>query len=429
MFKNRKHRIHLILIFTLLLQSFVGVSDSIKVLYLGNSHTFWHDLPKLTANLALANGDTILFSSNTPGGCTLAHPSNGHLFNALSRALIDSTDWDYVVLQEHSLFAVIDYYKNTYMYPGAKALDSLIKENNICTKTIMQLIWGKKNGGQHCINTYCSVNFDDFSHMQDSLSTEYLRLGDSLSCIVAPTGVAWQQSIENGDPIELFDLDESHPSLAGHYLTACVYYAIMFQKSPEGISYYGGLTQTEANYLQQIADQVVFSNPHLWNLNGNIPEAGFEMTQNENTVYFTDTSVDADSYYWDFGDGTTDTIQNPTHSYFATGSYVITQEVSKYCNVDIAIDSVDVVWTGIPDGNSGMHDIKIIHEYNSDAISIVSPFVIDKIRIYGLDGRLKQVDISGGLIMYHLDMSKLARGIYFISVSYNGGNVIQKIIR
>ncbi|NQU33839.1 MAG: hypothetical protein HQ521_11430 [Bacteroidetes bacterium] len=52
----------------------------------------------------------------------------------------------------------------------------------------------------------------------------------------------------------------------------------MFQKSPEGLSYTGGLSPPDALYLQKIADQLVFSNPNLWNLNGNIPEAGFEMT-------------------------------------------------------------------------------------------------------------------------------------------------------
>jgi len=405
-------------------------ADSLKVLYLGNSHTFWHELPQMTANLAMSNGDTILFESNTPGGCTLGHPQNGHLFNAVSLTLIDSLNWDYVILQEHSLFAVIDYYRDTYMYPGAKALDSLIKQNYNCTKTIMQLIWGKKYGGQHCINSYCSIDYDDYSHMQDSLTREYLRLGDTLSCIVAPTGVAWQQSIENGDPIELFDPDESHPSLAGHYLAACVYYSVLFQKSPEGLPYTAGLSSTEALYLQQIADQVVFGNPNLWNLNGNIPEAGFEITQTENTIYCTDVSVGAESYFWDFGDGTTDTVQNPIHSYYATGTYIITQEVSKFCNTDIASDTVDIIWTDIHGHSNEEQDITIIYEINSDKIKVLSKTNdIQEIMVYGLDGRLMKSVKFNGLMSYSIEMSELPKGVYLISVQYNGKNVIRKIIR
>jgi|FLOH01.1.fsa_nt_gi hypothetical protein len=414
----------------LLFVSVVVKADSLKVLYLGNSHTFWNELPQMTADLALSNGDTIIFEANTPGGCTLGHPENGHLFNPVSRALIDSLNWDYVILQEHSLFAVINYYRDTYMYPGAKALDSLIKENYNCTKTIMQLIWGKKQGGQYCINTHCSIEYNDFAHMQDSLTTEYLRLVDTLSCILAPTGVAWKQSITNGDPVELFDFDESHPSLAGSYLAACVYYAIMFQKSPEGISYFGGLSQTEALYLQQIADQVVFSNPELWNLNGNIPEAGFELVQNENVIYCTDTSNGADSFNWDFGDGTTDTVQNPIHIYSANGTYIITQEVSKYCNTDIAIDTINVIWTDIPGNITEEPDIKIIHELNSNKIKVISKSQdIQEISVYGLDGILKQSVKLNEINTYLLNISELNRGLYVISVLYNDKNLTRKFMR
>ncbi len=404
-------------------------ADSLKVLFLGNSHTFFNDLPQLTVDLALSNGDTIIFDVNAPGGCTLGHPQNGHLYNSISLALIDSLDWDYIILQEHSLFAIIDYYKDTYMYTGAKSLDSLIKLNNSCTETVVQLIWGKKSGGQHCINSYCSLEFDDFAHMQDSLTMEYLRLGDTLSCTVAPTGVAWKQSILNGDPIELFDPDESHPSLAGTYLVACVYYAVLFQKSPVGLLYTAGLNPTDALYLQQIADVVVFTNPSLWNINGNIPIAGFEFTQIENTVFCNDTSVNADLYAWDFGDGATYTIQNPVHSYTTTGTYIITQEVSTLCHSDIAQDTVDIIWTDIPYNSQYEHDLRIVYEYNSDEIKVISSSSqIQEIRIYRFDGRLIQSEKINELKTYSRDISELSRGLYLISVHYDGKHVTRKIV-
>ncbi len=427
MFKNQKQLTYLILVTTLVFQSLIGISDSIKVLYLGNSHTFWHELPQMTANLAFSNGDTIIFESNTPGGCTLAHPSNGHLFNATSRTLIDSLNWDYVILQEHSLFAVIDYYRDTYMYPGAKALDSIIKDNYNCTKTIMQLIWGKKSGGQHCINTYCSIDYDDFAHMQDSLSSEYLRLADTLSCILAPTGVAWKQSITNGDPIELFDPDESHPSNAGTYLSACVYYAVMFQKSPEGLSYYAGLSSSEATYLQQIADQIVFGNPALWNLNENIPEAGFEFTQNENTIYCNDTSIDADSYFWDFGDGATDTVQNPVHTYTETGFYIITQEVSKYCNTSTETDSVSIIITDAID-TKDENQITIQNNYNSNHIKIVSNYIeIEEVSIFKPDGSYVLRNQYVGSKEYSIRLNSTYHGVYIVSILCEGKYTNRKL--
>ncbi len=429
MFKNRKHIIYLILLLILLSQSLVGISDSIKVLYLGNSHTFWHDLPQLTANLALANGDTIVFESNTPGGCTLGHPSNGHLFNSTSLTLINSMNWDYVVLQEHSLFAVIDHYKNTYTYPAARALDSLIKDNYECTKTILQTIWGKKQGGQHCINSYCSLDFDDFSHMQDSLTTNYLRIGDSISSIIAPTGVAWQQSIENGDPIELFDVDESHPSLAGHYLTACVYYAVMFQKSPEGISYYGGLTQSEAVYLQQVADQVVFSNPELWNLYPEIPIAGFEYSQSENTVYCTDLSTNAESYLWDFGDGNSDTTQNPSHTYTSSGTFLIKQEVGNYCLYDDDSQTVDIVITNIDESDGFLENIKIYNEVNNTKVSVKWYDDINEIKVYRVDGTIVYDNNYINNTLFSFNMNNLSNGLYILSIDDGKSIYTRKFIK
>lgn len=50
------------------------------------------------------------------------------------------------------------------------------------------------------------------------------------------------------------------------------------------------------------------------------------------TVQFTDTSTPASeitSWYWDFGDGTTSTEQNPTHVYTVDGVYTVTLYVSS----------------------------------------------------------------------------------------------------
>jgi len=50
------------------------------------------------------------------------------------------------------------------------------------------------------------------------------------------------------------------------------------------------------------------------------------------TIQFNDTSTDLDgsvtSWYWEFGDGNTSTIQNPTHQYVQKGSYNVTLHVT-----------------------------------------------------------------------------------------------------
>ena len=53
------------------------------------------------------------------------------------------------------------------------------------------------------------------------------------------------------------------------------------------------------------------------------------------SVAFTNTSVDADTYLWDFGDGVTDTVASPTHVYAAAGSYTVTLWAFNECGMDM----------------------------------------------------------------------------------------------
>jgi len=59
--------------------------------------------------------------------------------------------------------------------------------------------------------------------------------------------------------------------------------------------------------------------------------AGFTQTINQNTgtVTFINTSTEANSYAWDFGDGTFSTLINPIKIYSAGGSYLVVLQVSN----------------------------------------------------------------------------------------------------
>lgn len=51
------------------------------------------------------------------------------------------------------------------------------------------------------------------------------------------------------------------------------------------------------------------------------PNFEFSFTEGAKTVTFTNSSLDADTYMWDFGDGNTSTEANPMHTYAADGIY------------------------------------------------------------------------------------------------------------
>ncbi|MCZ7614021.1 MAG: PKD domain-containing protein [Ignavibacteriaceae bacterium] len=62
------------------------------------------------------------------------------------------------------------------------------------------------------------------------------------------------------------------------------------------------------------------------------PVASFEFNTNGLTVDFTDTSTDPDgfivSWEWNFGDGTSSTQQNPTHTFNIANTYIVTLTVT-----------------------------------------------------------------------------------------------------
>ena len=67
------------------------------------------------------------------------------------------------------------------------------------------------------------------------------------------------------------------------------------------------------------------------------------------TVQFTDTSTNANTYYWQFGDGNTSGDRNPIHTYGEYGDYVVVLTITDnngnsdefQQNVSLSLPNVD----------------------------------------------------------------------------------------
>ena len=73
------------------------------------------------------------------------------------------------------------------------------------------------------------------------------------------------------------------------------------------------------------------------------PEASFDYTLNNFTVNFQDQSTGAGNYLWDFGDGNTSTLSNPSHTYATDGTYLVTLTVVNACGQSTFSSEVSVV--------------------------------------------------------------------------------------
>ncbi len=261
--------------------------EEINVLFLGNSYTYVNDLPKIIEDIATNENKTFKHESVTPGGCTLFQ----HVESQTSLSKIRKGNWDYVVLQEQSQLPVIDYYRHNTLKPSYKALYDSIMFYNPNAKVVGYMTWGRRYGGQQCVNfgegVHCSAEFVDFNHMQDTLTVAYCENAYATNSYVAPVGEAWKSALSTDPSLILHSSDNSHPSYDGSYLAACVFYSIFWNKTPIGIYHDNSIDNTKAELLQTIANDVVFDNLEKWNIKSeniieNIENKSYKITNNPN---------------------------------------------------------------------------------------------------------------------------------------------------
>lgn len=241
-----------------------NTTDSINVLYIGNSYTYYHDLPKTVAEIGSHIGQDqkirIGYKAFTPGGCTFRrHLENPELIEAIRKG-----NWDYVVLQEQSSAPA----KSTATvardtYPYAHSLDSLIHVYNPQARTIFYMTWGHKYGCQSPHEGYSLI--DSYEGMQERLKTSYLEMTYDNGAWCAPVGMAWQRVRKERPYSTLYWPDCSHPSRLGSYLAANVIFSVISGR-PYQCHYYDGLDPELAEYVQQTAQEIVFSNLRLLNI-------------------------------------------------------------------------------------------------------------------------------------------------------------------
>ena len=203
----------------------------LNVLFVGNSFTARNDLPGLIAKLAAARGKSLEHRLISAGGASLrTHWNAGEAQKAIEKGR-----YDRVVLQEQSTLPV----KNAKrMHENVRLFDKAI--NAAGAKTVLYMTWARLNAPES----------------QQAITDAYTGVGRELGVTVVPVGLAWQRFLGEHDQPALHDLDQSHPTLAGSYLAACVFLAVLFKDNPVGIdAEVAGLSETDRVRLQIAAWQ------------------------------------------------------------------------------------------------------------------------------------------------------------------------------
>ena len=196
-------------------------ADTIRILFIGNSYTYFNNLPAMLAALAVAGKQRpVKAEMLTVGGATLR--SLWDEGTALRR--IREGHWTFVVLQEQSTLGAMTMVDGvpqvgdpTAFHVSVGRFDAEIKKAG--ARTLLYLTWARRHHPE----------------AQPLLTDAYRTIGAKLGATAVPVGIAWERALQADSALVLHIADDSHPNPAGTYLAASVFYATIFKESPEGL--------------------------------------------------------------------------------------------------------------------------------------------------------------------------------------------------
>ena len=173
-------------------------SPSYRVLFIGNSLTYFNDLPGTVAQLASSVNQTVEVTSVARPNFALIDHLNGQS-NAVE--VIQTGDWDYVVLQQGP--SSLDLSRDTLVL-ATRLLDPYIKAAG--GRSALLMVWPE------------STRFEFFHDVRAS----YQLAAREVAGLFLPAGEAWLAAWALDPQLQLYGPDGYHPSELGTYLAALV---------------------------------------------------------------------------------------------------------------------------------------------------------------------------------------------------------------
>jgi len=224
----------------------------IAILFLGNSLTFDNDLPAMLVNLAAADpGNTteIQAKAFTFPGAQLGEVL--HQTDALSWARAHHVD--FAVLQEHSgWYAVPEWIDDAKQ--SAAAWHSALAP--LGTRPVLFESWADEEGS----DIYTDPSYYAYGRTRAQIATDSeiktAEIAQDLGSPMVLVGRAFEHASRLPGAPELYQSDHHHPSVAGTYLAALVFYRFFTGRSGAESGYRPwGLSASEAAVLVEVAGE------------------------------------------------------------------------------------------------------------------------------------------------------------------------------
>jgi PKD repeat protein len=155
------------------------------------------------------------------------------------------------------------------------------------------------------------------------------------------------------------------------------------------------------------------------------PTAAFSAVSNDTlSVSFTDASTgNPTTWNWDFGDGNSSQVQNPTHTYAAGGNYTVTLTVGNDCGTTDSLFAIYVSGIGIEE-NGFAKGIELMPNPATNRVQLQAAFT------QATNLQVELLDMTGKVLLKHewknaaagnnldIDLNDFSDGVYFVRM-YN----------
>lgn len=222
--------------------------EPIRVLFVGNSFTYFFNLPQVVSAMAESQGMEIITRQSTVGGSNLEEHWK-ELKGTRTRKLLDSLEWDYVVLNNHSTSTIDTPVE--FMEYGKKFIE-LIRAKG--AEPVIMQTWGYKSNPL----------------MIRPIMKGYSQLTEETQTDFVPAGELFMEARKWRPDLELFQ-DDKHPSSNGTYLLGLAFFKYFTSTSTSEIPmrltttdkdgeklYLLFMSQEDADFLQQLVDDYSF---------------------------------------------------------------------------------------------------------------------------------------------------------------------------
>ena len=221
---------------------------AIKVLFVGNSFTYFFNLPQVVASMVQSQGVEIITRQSTVGGSTLEQHWKEER-GTRTRKLLDSLQWDYVVLNNHSLITVDG--PDEFMEYSKKFIE-LIRSKG--AEPIIMQTWGYKSNPL----------------LIRPIMEGYAKLAAETKADMVPAGELFAEARKWRPDLEMFQ-DDKHPSSNGTYMLGLAFFKYFTGLSTAEIPhrltttdkdgeklYLLFMSQEDSDFLQQLVDDFDF---------------------------------------------------------------------------------------------------------------------------------------------------------------------------